>query len=1045
MSKRNIVFKKNLVAHALMLAFGAGFLTVGVTPTVMAQSSAAGNIFGQAPTGTTVSIVSPDTGLKRIVTPDATGRFNATAMPIGRYNVDVIRDGKSMGTTLVEVVAGQGVDATLVAAAVQSVQITARRTRIDVSNTNNGATFTAKELSSIPVAKSVSSIIQLAPNTTRGDTRYAAGDSFGGGAPSENAFYINGFPVTNPLTQLGASELPFGAIAQAQVLTGGFGAEFGRSVGGVVNITTKSGTNNWEFGATSTVRTKAMSARAKDGLYAVTGDPLNYRTDGKVRLSRRENESDSTLVGAYVGGPLIKDKLFMFLSLEQTRTNSEVANAPFNGVTNTSTTGWLDNKNTQNRFLGKFDWNINDDHRLELTMIGDDSKSKQKTYGYIFREDTGQKDASGKPIYKDVYHRTNVLALDAEYRNDSGNSPTVGADVSILRYVGNLTNDLTMTVSTGVSKSNHVQTFIVNGNSSLPATTIGANATAPGVTYPANQNPLNFSVSPAGAADEVKSSRFDLEYKLGAHTIRGGLDVNKLSSVNAGQITPAGASYTYLYSKTPNVPTDLGDGHQYLLAGKGGFAPLGYYVQKTVFSTSTAAASDQSAQYLEDKYQITKNLLITGGLRLETFSNRNGDNETFIEQKNKVAPRLSAAWDVNGDASFKVFGSAGRYHVQIPTNVTIRGASRATNTVQYFSYTGVDANAQPTGLVPLGDPTSANNELGQRKDARTISATNMEPTFQDEITLGFEKAFSPEFNFGVKGTIRQLKATADDWCDQRPVDAWALRNKVDTSHWDYGLGCVIINPGKDVDLLVDFTNGDGKVGKTLTPVHLTAAEIGMPKATRLYKAIDVFGEHPFRNGWYGKVNYTWSRSSGTTEGQTNSDTGQANVSITAVWDFAELMHYADGLLPNNRTHQLKAYGFYQVAPEWTVGANFLAASGRPKSCLGRGPTAEAISMGYGSSFHYCKDASGKPQPAPRGSFGTLPSDMRLDMNVVYKPAILDGIALKLDVFNLTNRQVAQQVEERRETAAGIRSDYDRVISYTTARRAAFTVEYNKKF
>ncbi|MBC3875944.1 TonB-dependent receptor [Undibacterium flavidum] len=1043
MSKRNMIFKKNLVAHALMLAFGAGVMTVGVTPAVMAQSSAAGNIFGQAPAGSTVSIVSPDTGLKRTAVVDASGRFNVTAMPIGRYNVEISSGGKALGTTLVEVVAGQGVDASVSSTAsagstagVQSVQVTARRTKIDISNTNNGATFTARELAAIPVAKSVSAIIQLAPNTTRGDTRYAAGDSFGGGAPSENAFYINGFPVTNPLTQLGASELPFGSIAQAQVLTGGFGSEFGRSVGGVVNITTKSGTNNWEVGATSTIRTNAMSARAKDGYYAVTGDPLNKLTDGKLRLSRQDNESNSTLLGAYVGGPLIKDTLFMFLSVEQTKTNTEGANAAFNGSTKTSSTGWLENKNTQNRFLGKFDWNINDDHRLELTMIGDDSKSKQKTYDYTFL------DASGTPVYK----RGSKLFLDAEYRNDSGNSPTVGADVSILRYVGNLTNNLTMTISTGQSKSNHAQLFVAGG-SSLPATAIGANAQVTGVTYPANQNPLNFSISPKGAADEVKSSRFDLEYKLGDHTIRGGLDVNKLSSVNAGQITPAGASYTYLYIKPPanGGSVDLGDGHQYVLAGKGGYAPQGYYVQKTVFSTSTSAASDQSAQYIEDKYQVTKNLLVTGGLRFETFSNRNGDNETFIEQKNKLAPRLSAAWDVNGDASFKVFGSAGRYHVQIPTNVTIRGASRATNTVQYFSYTGVDANAQPLGLVALGDPTSANNELGQRKDARTISATNMEPTFQDEITLGFEKAYSPEFNFGVKGTIRQLKATADDWCDQRPVDAWALRNKVDTSHWDYGLGCVIINPGKDVDLLVDFTNGDGKVGKTLTPVHLTAAEVGLPRATRLYKAIDVFAEHPLRNGWYGKVNYTWSRSTGTTEGQTNSDTGQANVSITAVWDFAELMQYADGLLPNNRTHQLKAYGFYQLAPEWTMGANFLAASGRPKSCLGRGPTAEAIAMGYGSAFHYCKDASGKAQPAPRGSFGTLPTDMRLDMNIVYKPAILDGIALKLDVFNITNRQVAQQVEERRETAAGIRSDYDRVISYTTARRAALTVEYNKKF
>ena len=59
---------------------------------------------------------------------------------------------------------------------------------------------------------------------------------------------INGFPVTNVLFQVGTSELPFNSIAQAQILTGGFGAEFGRSTGGVINIQTKSGTNTWEAG-----------------------------------------------------------------------------------------------------------------------------------------------------------------------------------------------------------------------------------------------------------------------------------------------------------------------------------------------------------------------------------------------------------------------------------------------------------------------------------------------------------------------------------------------------------------------------------------------------------------------------------------------------------------------------------------------------------------------------------------------------------------------------------------------------------------------------
>nr|WP_229496635.1 TonB-dependent receptor plug domain-containing protein [Massilia polaris] len=151
-----------------------------------------------------------------------------------------------VGTTEVDASIGQGAEAvfTPVATGVQTVQITGQRRTIDVTRTNNGATFNARQLAALPIARNVEAIIQLAPNTTRADSRFAGGASFGGGAASGNSYYINGFPVVNPRTGQGASQLPFGAIAEAQVLTGGFGAEFGRSIGGVVNIITKSGTNN---------------------------------------------------------------------------------------------------------------------------------------------------------------------------------------------------------------------------------------------------------------------------------------------------------------------------------------------------------------------------------------------------------------------------------------------------------------------------------------------------------------------------------------------------------------------------------------------------------------------------------------------------------------------------------------------------------------------------------------------------------------------------------------------------------------------------------
>lgn len=1020
------MLRKTVVAHALSIAFSTAVLSMAAVGTAYAQSNAAGTVYGNAAAGTTVTLKNQETNLTRTVTADASGRFQATALPIGRY---VVTAGGQ--TSQVDVLAGQGVEASFTSGGVQAVQVTGRRTRIDVSNAANGATFTARELAKLPIAQNVAAIVQLAPNTTRGDSRYAAGDSFGGGGPSENAYYINGFPVTNPLTQLGASELPFGAIAQAQVLTGGYGAEFGRSVGGVVNITTKSGTNQWEAGAQYYIEPNAWRATPKNYYYQNTG--ANPRTDGQIRIWRQDNKTDVQRLGAYVGGPLIKDKLFMFVSAERTKQDQDFVQSAFTSNP-TNTNGWVESRAKADRYLAKFDWNITDEHRLELTNVGDRSKADRSTYGWNF-----------------VNHTHNdVLSLRGYFENDSsanGFTPSTGGDFTSLRYVGNLTENLTLTASHGQSKIKHINTFdSATGGALLPATVIANNGSEGGAVIP-NPNPVNFNIVPDGAYDKVKASRIDLEYKLGNHLIRAGVDEVKLNSVNAGQITPGGGTWTYRFTATPNTPISMGSGPRVATATGGKSGVRGYYVSKAILNTATAAASDQDAQYLEDRWQATKNLLITAGIRREGFSNRNGDNETFLKQEDNISPRLSAVWDVNGDASTKVYGSAGRYYVQIPTNVTVRGASRATNTTQYYTYTGIDANGQPLGLTELTAPRSANNEYGQAKDARTITSTNLKPTYQDEITLGFEKAYSPSLNFGAKVTYRKLQSTSDDFCDQTPFDDWAVRNNVSTAKWTYGLGCVIMNPGESQTFMVDFNNGDPALaGKNLTTVNLSASELGLPKAKRVYKALDLFAEHPLRNGWYGRVNYTLARSSGNTEGQTNSDTGQANVGITAVWDQKYLMEYSDGKLPNNRTHQVKAFGFYQFLPEWSIGGNFLAASGRPKGCLGIHPDEAVQELGYGAAYHYCRNAAGVSEPSPRGSLGDYPWDIRLDLNLGYQPAYVPGLQLKIDIMNVTNRQTVQTYEDTHENADG--TIYNRsgaVLSYTAPRSARFTIQYDKRF
>jgi hypothetical protein len=1028
------MLRKSILVRALSIAFATAALAAAVSQPALAQSNASGNIFGRvdAPAGATVTLSNTETGLKRTVTPDASGRYQATAMPPGHYKVDLVRDGNVAQTSEIDVLVGQGVEASFVAAAVQQVQVNGRRSRIDVSSANNGATFTAKELAALPIAQSVDAIIQLAPNTTRADPRYAAGASFGGGGASENSYYINGFPVTNPLTQLGASELPFGAIAQAQILTGGFGAEFGRSVGGVVNITTKSGTNTWEAGAQYSIEPASMRAKARDVYYPNTGDPANKLSDGTLYARNSVGSQDSNKLGAYVGGPIIQDKLFMFVAAEQKVEKISRASGTAATTSSNLTQGWLDEKDTTSRFMGKFDWNITDNHRLEWTTINDKPETDLAYSGY--------------DLDKNV--RLGSVVAGGHYQNIANVTPTTGAKTNILKYTGNLTDDLTVTALYGKNRTDHVQN-LMGYNPTVPGVlTSTESVKVPGQVY---SNPAGIyagtNVGTAYSYDEVKSQRLDLEYKLGSHTLRAGLDNNKLSSADAGVATAGGSTWVYAFTSTPNVAHTL-NGKSVIIANGGGHGTDGYYVYRSIFADITAAGSNQSAQYIEDKWQVNRNLLVTAGLRNEQYKNINGDGATFLEVNNQLNPRFSAAWDVNGDASLKVFGSAGRYSIQIPTHVAVRGASVSTLTREYFTYTGVDpVTGAPTGLVNLTPVTSSDNEFGQVKLPQTVAAQNLRPSFQDEITLGFEQAFSPNLNYGVKMTYRKLKSTIDDFCDQRPFDSWAAAHSVDTSNWS-GFTCASINPGETNNFLVDFSG----TGKNLTPVTLTAADMGFDTPSRIYKAVDVFFEHPLRNGWYGKVNYTWSVNRGNTEGQTLSGIAQTDVAATQTWDHRELMEYADGLLPNDRTHQIKAFGYWEVQPRWTVGANLLIASGQPITCLGNYPDSlQANDPGfpdYGSAYHYC-GTNGANVPSPSGAAGRLPWDVRLDMDLVYKPAFLAGLALKMDVFNVFNKQTLQQIDQTYNSGTGaISPTYGMpgsYVGYTQPRNVRFTAEYNHRF
>lgn len=1033
---KNRTIHRGLKRTALALALG-----VCVAGTVQAQSNITGSIFGQAPgmSGATVVVENVDSGLTRTIPVDADGRYRLTSLPNGRYRVTLQKDGQPVAVrenVTVSIASGTDVsfnnasgtpnDGTTTLGAVTVVG--ASVPTIDVSQTDTRTVFSADQLSKISIGRNIADVAMLAPSVVRNDSYSVGGStvpSFGGSASSENAYFINGYNVTNPLTSLGYSALPFDAIGEQQILTGGYGAEFGRSTGGVINVVTKRGTNEWKGGIYTFWIPEGSRAAPRDIYYADTGFyPVNgpafipgpnggrtvdastrtidQRTDGTLSQYRDKNLSWSTLVGAYVSGPLIKDRLFVYANVEEERREgSEVLSTRVSTGT-TANQGWRDYKLQYPNWAVKVDWNITDNHVVEFTGIQDRTKTDSSRYAFN---------------YADYTHGSTRTAHSTGDNN---------ARLYVAKYTGYLTDNLTLSALYGQQKITHND--ITDGvDPNCPQIVAATQNRAPGVTYATGCQISTLTNYPVTQPEEKTDGwRLDVAYQLGDHEIRVGYErQNAEASVHNGMA--GGVRYTYGKTATPTTAVDasLGVGSP-ASANGGALGALGYFVQKQFRAANADPKVEQSSQYVEDRWRVTDNFLLSLGLRNEQFTNFDGLGRPYISQRHQLDPRIGFSWDLHGDSTFKLFGNIGRYHLATPNQAAIRGAAASLNASEYYTYTGVDpVTGAPTGLtlIPLkannpvqcpgSNMVSSNLECNTAPDPKTTTAKNLKSHYQDEIIFGFEQAISDEWAWGAKGTYRVLQSAIDDVCGV------LLRNK-----------CLNANPGETNTFV--FKNADG----TYTEATFTAAQLGFPKLKRKYYAIDLFSEHSFHDKWYGKFEYTFSRNWGNTEGQLASDLdtgagGQADVGRTQDWDLPQLMVGANGVLPNHRKHQFKAFGYYQWNEEWRTGLTFIAASGRPRNCTSHYPTADA-GLYSGAAYWFCGLAGSGTAPgstgyapassdyaiSPRGSHGIAPWTLQMNLNVAYVPKWADGkLTLGADIINLFNRQQAGSYNSRYETSS----------------------------
>ncbi len=1028
-------FRRTAVALAVGLCISSG---------IVHAQAVSGSIFGNAGVeGGTVVIENLDTGVKYTTKPNSSGRYSATTLPSGRYKVTLERNGASVAErSNVQVLVGQGVEVPLSGdeglQTLDEALVVASVNRIDVSTVESKVVVTREQLEKLPILPNLTAIAMVAPGVVQADSRYGNIPSFSGSSASENAYYIDGFPVLRSLTQFGYTELPYNAVDQVQVSTGGYGVEYGRATGGVVSVNTRSGTNEWDFGAKVQLRPEGLWAGDHNiyhGDNERTGNA--WANEGQIYQYRRDNKSERQTFGAYVSGPIIPNKLFVFAAGEYIKLDGggTVAFATTAGAVNTARlNGWTDYVYKTPRWSGKVDWYITENHHLSVTGFQDRTKEKDERSGF------------------DYVTLERVGDVVSGYDRDRNTRTYVG------NYVGQLTPDLTVSAMAGQLKTTY-SGGPTGYRADCPTITRDPGAEIPGLTYPTCQLSTSAGFL-EGRFDKTQAGRLDIEYRLGSHKLKVGYDYNKATTlVGATDYSlnfpgtlvggfAGGYQWLYQHFDNPNLAV-YPDGGVRSPASGGGNGLQGYFVERVVSANLGTPHVVQQAQYIKDIWRVADDVTLELGLRNEQFANYGSTGPAFIKKNTQIAPRLGAIWDVEGNSSTKVFASLGRYHLAVPNNVARRGVDGATNTNEAFVYSGVDQETgAPTGLVSLGPVYSANNEFGQSRDPNTLTPIGVKSHFQDTLAFGVEKNLGFAYG-GAKFTFSNLGSAIDDFCDARQFLAWADAHGYDAgvdedgNYNDPNIGnvaenqfhaCVLINPGRANSYKADL-DGDGDY----EVVDFTKEELGFPKLKRRYSALDFFLEHTFDGRWYARLDYTLSWSKGNLEGQLNSDIGQRDPSVTLAGDYPELAVNSSGYLPNDRRHQIKLNGYYQLTPEVQVGGVFGFASGRPKNCRGWDEDLAAGTPDYGSYLFYCDG-----EVVERGTFGRLPSSIRLDLSARYQPKWAQGVTVGLNVYNVANKQTVDAIEERLNngSSSNINPNWDRPISYTSARFVELMATYS---
>ena len=1036
---------KFIALSALLMSFA---LFAG---SVFAQSSTTGSIEGSvtdttgaAVPGIAVKVTSPNLISAQTATTDDSGRFRILNLPPGRYAVSVEAEKGfakfEKNDVEVNLSRNSSVEIQLQPAGAQaSVTITdTAGAAVDVSGTTTGSNVSSDQFSNFPTQRTVQGLYTIAPTVTRSGLRDATGrdrdPSVAGASGPENNYILDGVNTTDPAFGGSGANLPFEFVQEVEIKTGAYGPEYGRSTGGIFNVITKSGGNEFHGDIFGYGTTKGLVREVKN--FPFTGSAFNGFSEVDL--------------GGDIGGPIVKDKLWFFGAFNpQKRKNYYLTQTFHLPVQNDVTIPF---------YAGKVTWAINPRNTFTASTFGDFTKID----GFLATLALTNVNGFGNDI-EAFEGRQETGGHNYAFRLNSTITNTFIAEIS-----GGLHFQRANTIPRAVDASNILDNFaVLRGGSVLTPVSTGVNFGAGTgfldfVDGRGGSLQRNFSRGPGfGLFSFQDRNRYELNAHMqnivgGSHTIKWGFEFNQnrydidtrssgpaitygftAGAVNADG-TPLrntnGDSNVTNGSRITNnwlvctvrgtvitCPTAAGVARAEALPAAT-LAALGLTVNPAATSITTAEAfgnpfilrnttrvrdfqlvggtyTNVESFYAGDDWKFARNFQLSFGLRWDYQQSYGNDNSTYLKFNNfddNLAPRFGFIWDFTGKGRGKFFANYAQFiEAPIPLDVNVRAGGGDVQTDKNFNVNRINAPAGAT-IVP-GVSTGATN-LGS--DA-TPADPGLKPQSIREYTAGFEYEVGGDVTIGTRGIYR------------------AMVNVIEDGSFDDGDTYFIFNPGR---IGAGTTEENACAGDEAT--HRAPQCFG--RAQRFYRAIEFTATKRFTNNFQFIASYVFSSLIGNYEGLFRNDNGQSDPNITSLFDLQSLLANTYGRLPNDRPHQFKFNGSYRTPWKLLLSGNFYAQSGVPFNQLIPHPiygNNEGFAVQRGTAIVPTVSASDPGFPNVVESIGSnrTPTTMNLDLGVYYPIKVGEGKELRLtgDWFNVFNSQRAVTLDNTFSINSGV--------------------------